>query len=433
MSLVLYSIGWWLVSPLAMLYLLWRSRRQPEYRRHWAERWGVVRARSGRTPLVWVHAVSVGETRAAQPLVDALLARDPALRVLLTHMTPTGRQTGTDLFGKRWGERVVQAYLPYDLGYATRRFFAAWRPTMGIVLETELWPNLCAAAKRAGVPVAFVNVRLSEKSLRSGLRWRGLMQPAVASLACVVAQTEDDAQRVSLLGRSDVIVAGNLKFDVSAPAEMIERGRAWRAAFGDRAVVLAASTRDGEEALLLDAWRARRGDARTLLLLVPRHPQRFGEVEALVHARGLRVARRSAVLGDGAAGAEPPTRIGEVDVLLGDSMGEMFAYYGASDVAIIGGALLPFGGQNLIEACAAGVPVVLGPHTYNFAQAAEQAVAAGAATRVADADEAVQVALALVGNPPECERMSVAAEAFARRHRGATARTMAAIERFLPR
>ena len=426
----LYSIGWCLATPLVIVYLLWRSRRQPAYRRHWPERWGLQRRRRDDAPLVWVHAVSVGETRAAQPLVAALLARDPRCRVLLTHMTPTGREAGAELLVARHGDRVVQAYLPYDYPFAPRRFLAAWRPRAGILMETELWPNLCAAAARAGVPLALVNARLSEKSLRKGLRWSRVLAPALRSLSLVVAQTPADARRIRSLAPVDVTVAGNMKFDVAPAPAQVERGRAWRARVGARAVLLAASTRDGEEALLLDAWTALRARSPEppLLVIVPRHPQRFEEVAILVQRRGLRLGRRTGFDATAPAGAHDP---GGADVLLGDSMGEMFAYYAMADVAIIGGSLLPFGGQNLIEACAAGVPVVLGQHTYNFADAAEQAIGAGAARRVPDAAGALSAALELLADAPGRRQAAERAARFAAEHRGATQRTMRAIEPLL--
>jgi len=438
----LYCLAWALATPLAVGYLLWRSRAQPAYRQHWRERWGLFPARRDERPLVWVHAVSVGETRAAQPLVAALLACDPDTRILLTHATPTGRETGAQLFAAQAG-RVVQAYLPYDGAFAPGRFLAAWRPRLGVLMETEVWPNLSAACRRAGVPLALVNARLSERSLRKGERWGVLIRPALRSLACVVAQGSADAERIARLGRAGAAVAGNLKFDVAPPEQSVALGRAWRAGLAGRPVVLAASTRDAEEALLLDAWRvhaARRAGA--LLAIVPRHPQRFEEVAALIAARGFTLARRDDLgprpdgtrdepTGDGRP--PPAADPAAVDVLLGDSMGEMFAYYAMSDVAIVGGSLLPFGGQNLIEACAVGVPVILGAHTFNFAEAAALAIEAGAAVRVADADAAVECALGIVADVGERARAAGRALDFARRHRGATARTIEALAPFLPR
>jgi len=441
-SRLLYSLGWLLATPLVVGYLLWRARRQPEYRLHWRERWGLFPRRRDPAPLAWVHAVSVGETRAAQPLVAALLARDPSLRVLLTHMTPTGRAAGAELFAARFPGRVIQAYLPYDLPPATRRFLAAWRPAFGLVMETELWPNLCASAARAGVPLALVNARLSEKSLRKGLRWRALTAPALRSLARVVAQGEADAQRIRRLADVDVVVAGNLKFDVAPPPGLLARGRGWRARAGGRPVVLAASTRDGEEALILDAWAARpAAAAQALLVLVPRHPQRFDEVATELERRGLRMVRRRALdagpLDAGAPEAGPPEAgaplPGAPEVLLGDSMGEMFAWYAMADVAIIGGSLLPFGAQNLIEACAAGVPAIVGPSTYNFADAAEQAIAAGGAVRVRDAAGAVAAACVLLADEGARTRAGECALRFAAAHRGATGRTLEAIAPLLAR
>ena len=431
-ALALYSLAWILATPLAMAYLAWRARRQPEYRRHWRERWAWWRDGAPATdpaaarPL-WIHAVSVGETRAAQPLIEALLARDPQLTILLTHMTPTGRATGEELFARRWPLRVHQQYLPYDHAWAIRRFLARWRPRLGVIMETELWPNVCAAAARAAVPLALVNARLSERSLRKGLRWRALIGPALRSLAAVLAQTDADALRLRRLGRADAPVLGNLKFDFAPPAQGLAQGAAWRAALAGRPVVVLASSRDGEEAAVLAAWRQARptGARAPLLLIVPRHPQRFDEVAGLVRAAGLALRRRTGPWLDQSAALD------DEPVLLGDSMGEMAAYYALADVAIIGGSLLPFGAQNLIEACAIGVPVVVGPHTYNFEQAAAQAIEAGAACRVADARTAVDRALALTGHDTERAAMADAARRFAAAHRGATDRTVRALAPWL--
>ncbi len=429
----LYTIAWYLATPLVLAYLLWRSRRQPEYRRHLAERFGAHPPRADMQPLVWLHAVSVGETRAAQPLVAALRERWPDCEILVTHMTPTGRATGASLFA---GAGVHQAYLPYDYPFAVRRFLRAWRPTIGIVIETELWPNLVAVARREGVPMALVNARLSDRSLRKARRWQVLIKPALAGLDLVLAQTDADARRLARLGRHAVPALGNLKFDVVAEPAQEARGHRWRAAWlaGHRSgglprfCVVAASTREGEEALLLDAWAARLRPPELasrfppLLVIVPRHPERFDEVAAMIESRGWRMARRSRLSEDDPLDAQ---------VLLGDSMGEMAAYYALADVAVIGGSLLPYGGQNLIEASAAGVPVIIGTHTFNFAEAAEQAIAADAAVRVPDASRAVREALAIVLDADRRQSMSDCALAFAGHHRGATARTLEALAPYL--
>jgi 3-deoxy-D-manno-octulosonic-acid transferase len=413
-----YSVAWWLGLPLAAAYLLWRSARQPAYRQGWAHRFGLAYPPTADGPLIWIHAVSVGETMAARPIVERLLAACPGHRILLTHMTPTGFETGERLFGGR----VERCLLPYDVPFAIGRFLRHYRPTLGILVETELWPNLVAGAEAADVPVALVNARLSERSLRKARRIRALVEPALGRLAVVCAQTEGDAARLAALGR-DAVVVGNMKFDLDADATLVERGRTWRP--DGRPVVLAASTRDGEEAAILDAWP----DTDALLAIVPRHPQRFDEVHRTMARRfGARLARRSTGGTDG-----PGASSDGCDALLGDSMGEMYAYYAMADVAILGGSLAPFGGQNLIEACAVGVPVVIGPHTYNFADAAERAIDAGAAIRVGDAKAAIAAALAIAGDPARRDRMRESALSFAAAHRGATARTVARLAPLLGR
>jgi 3-deoxy-D-manno-octulosonic-acid transferase len=429
---VLYSIGWLLATPLVIAYLLWRSRRQPEYRSRWAERFGIHPRRADDAALIWIHAVSVGETRAAQPLVHALAAAYPHARILVTAMTPTGRATARELYAKPLGTRFAQAYLPYDYAGAPRRFLRAWRPSIGLLMETELWPNLMAAAQREGVPVALVNARLSARSLARGERNRALLGPAARRLAAVLAQTHSDAERIARLGREADAVTGNLKFDNAPNEALLALGRGWRARIG-RPVLVAASTRDGEEALLWEAWRrAAAGEprgvpgspARPLLAIVPRHPQRFDEVARDAAAAGLPIARRAAL-------DDPDFDWSRVELLLGDSMGEMDAWYALAGCAVIGGSLKPFGSQNLIEACAVGCPVVVGPSTFNFAEAAEQAIAAGAATRVTDADAAIAEGLRLLDDPAAARAMGAAGAGFAATHRGATRRTLDALRPLL--
>ena len=426
MNRTLYSLLWWLALPLVLARLWWRGRKEPGYRAHWGERLGFYGPpphdqRSGR-PTFMVHAVSVGETRAAEPLVEALLARWPDCRILLTHMTPTGRATGRALFGKH-GERVVQSFLPYDTGFMVRRFLRHFAPRVCVLMETEVWPNLIAGCAADNVPVALVNARLSERSLRRGQRFGGIMMDAARAMTVVAAQTEADAARIRSLGAPQVAVTGSIKFDVVPPQAALDTGAWLRARFPDRLVFLCASTRDGEEALILDAWQ-RRADkpASALLAIVPRHPQRFDEVAQMVGARGLSLQRRSQI------GAE----LVEAQVLLGDSMGEMFAYYAACDCAFIGGSLLPLGGQNLIEACALGKPVLVGEHTFNFLDATEEAVAAGGALRVPDADVLVAQALRLLQHPDARAAMGAQAASFAGRHRGATLRTVELLQRIIP-
>ncbi|WP_176040845.1 lipid IV(A) 3-deoxy-D-manno-octulosonic acid transferase [Burkholderia stabilis] len=429
----IYRALWWLVAPIAVIRLYVRSRKERGYREHIGERFGHVsgRSRDDRAPLIWVHAVSVGETRAAQPLIDALMHARPDARILLTHMTPSGRATGEQIFG----DRVLRCYLPYDMPGAVRRFLRAWRPTLGLVMETEVWPTLIDECRRADVPLVLTNARMSARSFRRAAKFGAATRDVFGGFSRVLAQSPADAERLTSLGARNVSVLGNLKFDMTTPPELAARGHAWRDAIGSRPVWVAASTRENEEALVLQAFAAMRTPG-ALLVLVPRHPQRFAEVEALVERSGLKGARRSVWAADAAAlaagrpAAEPLSD--DVTVLLGDSMGELGAYYAAADVAFIGGSLLPLGGQNLIEACAVGVPVLIGPHVFNFTQATADAVAAGAAMQVADPLDLAHVLDALFADKARRIAMGAAGAAFASRHRGATARTVDVLAALLP-
>jgi len=416
-----YTVGWWLALPLIAIYLLWRSLRQPEYRSHWGERFlGRGAKPPAGKPVIWVHAVSVGETRAAQPLIEALAAQLPDASFVLTHMTPTGRAVGAGVAARLSG-RLVQRYLPYDFDLPVRRFLQETQPAIGIILETELWPSLLFGAHAARVPVLLVNARLSEKSLAKANRGGGLIRAAARMVTRVAAQSEADRARIVQIYDGPVEVLGNLKFDLAPPVELVEQGRSLRAALGPRPVWLFASSRDGEEALVLDALKSlqTKMGSDPIFVIVPRHPQRFDEVARLIEARGFACARRSA-----GAFAAPPA---QGTILLGDSMGEMAMYYAAADLALIGGSLLPFGAQNLIEACAVGTPVVLGPSTFNFMQAANDALAAGAAVQVETATQALVAFDELSRDDARRAAMAAAAREFAAAHRGATARTVAMI------
>ncbi len=413
---LLYSILWLIALPFAFLHLTLRARRQPEYLGHWGERLGLAPITPDGQPLIWLHAVSVGETRAAAPLVKALRARHTHHRILLTHATPTGRATGRELFG----DDVAQCYLPYDFPPLVWLFLRRIRPCLGVIMETEIWPNLFASCARRGIPLFLVNARLSAKSARGYGRFPALTRAALNRLTGIAAQTAADAQRLGDLGADRVEISGNVKFDVTAPVNCQEVAETLRSLFAGRFVFLAASTREGEEALLLDALSGLTLPD-LLLVLVPRHPQRFDAVAEMLHQRNLATVRRSARQMPSAA-----TR-----VFLGDSMGELAAYYAAADVAYVGGSLVPLGGQNLIEAAAAGCPALIGPHTWNFAEAAEQAVACGAAQRVADAGELAVTLEGLYRDANTRARMREAGLNFAATNRGATARVMAMLERHL--
>lgn len=423
----LYTLLLCLLLPYILFHLLWRSRRQPEYLRHVGERFGFYRGKPA-APTLWIHAVSVGETRAAAPLVAQLQARYPGHEILLTHMTPTGREAGRQLFG----ERVRQCYLPYDFPFAVRRFLDHFKPEIGLLMETEIWFNLVRACRKNGVPLLLVNARMSEKSAAKYAWFKSLSRESLRALAAIAAQTEADARRLAELGAPSVQVGGNLKFDVTVPQSAIDLGKALRARFGaGRPVFLAASTREGEEPLILQAL-SKIGIPNLLTVIVPRHPQRFQQVAEMLTQRGIRFQRRSE-WGLAGMGGRPPDRpvSAETRVVLGDSMGEMFAYYAACDIAFIGGSLLPLGGQNLIEAAALGKPALIGPYTFNFAEASELALQAGAALRVANADELAETVEDLLKTPEKIRAMSDAALSFAGQHRGATERLMALAEPFL--
>jgi 3-deoxy-D-manno-octulosonic-acid transferase len=408
-----YSLLLRALVPAALARVWWRGRREPLYRTAWPERLGFG-ARDATPGRLWLHAVSLGETRAAAALVHALRLQRPGVRLLLTHGTATGREAGHALL--RDGD--AQAWLPWDTPGAVRRFLRAHRPLAGVLMETEVWPNLLHAAAAQGVPMLLASARLSERSLARAKRLDALMRPAARLVARVLAQTYGDARRLREAGAGDVVVCGNLKFDVDPDPALLDRGRRWRRSI-PRPVVLAASTREGEEAPLLQHWR-RLPAPRPLLLLVPRHPQRFDAVADLVAGAGLALARRS-------RWAEtPPADALQADVWLGDSMGEMPLYYATAHVALLGGSFERFGGQNLIEAAACGCPVVMGPHTYNFAQAAEHSLAAGASHRVADLAEGVARAVSLAADPAH-DAMSQRCQAFADAHRGAAARIARAV------
>jgi 3-deoxy-D-manno-octulosonic-acid transferase len=397
-------------TPLYLARLWWRGRREPGYREAIAERLGHGR-HPGSSGAVWIHAVSLGETRAASALIDALRAARPGMRLLLTHGTATGRAAGAALL--RPGDH--QAWLPYDTPGAVRRFLRHHKPALGVLMETEVWPNLLHEAARARVPMVLANARLSERSAAKGQRLRALLHPAGQKLALALAQTEADAQRLRAAGVARVEVCGNLKYDLKPDEAQLARGRAWRAA-GERPVVVAASTREGEEAELLAAW-ARQPAPRPVLLVVPRHPQRFDEVAALAQAQGLRLERRSA-WGD----AGPVGDDWLADLWLGDSLGEMPLYFGLGDLGLQGGSFKPFGAHNFIEAAACGCPMVLGPSVFNFAEAARQALAAGAAWQAPDWAAALRQVQRVLADQPAHAGAVQAAQDFAALHRGAAAR-----------
>ena len=433
----IYTLLMHLAIPAILVRLWWRGRIESGYRQFIGERFGGAdEGGSGGgkgTPRIWIHAVSVGEVRAAVPLIAGLRVAHPESRVVLTCMTPSGRRTARDLLTSN----VSVCYLPYDLPWALGRFITRWRPMMLVVMETELWPNLLAACQTRKVQAFLANARLSEKS-RSGYAKvapiRALAADAFGKFNAVMAQSTADAERLRSLGAHNVVVTGNVKFDLVIEPSMLTLGAAWRAPIAavQRPILLLASTREHEEMALVDAFRRMYLDnsaqeaavsMRPLLVVVPRHPSRFDDVDARIRSTGLRMARRSS-LAAASAGEGPPA---DVDVWLGDSMGEMQAYYAMCDIAIIGGSFQPLGGQNLIEAAALGKPIIMGPSTFNFAEAVRLARAADAMISVTDAEGAMKESMALLGDHARLRCIGANAGAFAEGHRGATEKTLAVI------
>ena len=422
MMRALYSLAATAAQPFLRRKLRRRGRTEPGYLQAVDERFGVY-DKEAEPGALWIHAVSLGETRAAAILLERLRHLRPGLRVLLTHGTATGRAEGELLLGP--GDR--QAWLPWDAPRAVRRFLNHFQPAAGVLMETELWPNLVAQCKERGVPLLLANARLNEKSLKSTLRLASLSRPAYAALAAVWAQTEADAVRLAHAGATVKGVFGNLKFDATIDTALLAQGKAWRTAAG-RPVVMFASSREGEEAEFFGVLRAARdtagaGARQVQWLVVPRHPQRFDEVAALAAQHGFSVSRRSEWTG------QP----GTADVWLGDSLREMALYFGMADVALLGGSFAPLGGQNLIEAAACGCPLVMGPHTFNFAEAAELALDAGAAMRVASMQEGVRTALALLRDEARRQAAVRGAAQFAVAHQGAAQKTAEAVLQFMQR
>lgn len=408
---VCYALFGALLLPLLFVRLWWRGRKNPGYRKNIGERFG----RYTTSPLrdtIWIHAVSVGETRAAAPLIALLEQRYPETPIVLTHMTATGRATGEALFGKRaLGKDITQLWLPYDYRFAVRAFLDHVQPKWALLMETEVWPNVIAECSHRNIRCFLVNARMSEHSAAHYARFASFTRPIFAALTGVAAQTEDDAQRLRALGACNVTVTGNLKFDIDMPENARTLGAVLRQRFGQRPVWIAASTRDGEETLLLDAL-LRQPDALppgTLTVIVPRHPERFESVAEQLRTRGLAFSKRSD------DNDVPP----EISFVLGDSMGEMFAYYTAADLAFVGGSLLPLGGQNLLEPLAAGTPALIGPHTFNFKDISDAACTVVAVKRVNDADALIVQVGALLRDNEARQTMRNAGLRFLEEHRGA--------------
>ena len=425
----LYNVLLYTAKPLAWMYLSKRAKKQPEYNDHWDERFGkgkYPKPQEGRTR-IWIHAVSVGEMRATIPLIEGILHRWYNVDIMLTCMTPTGRAVAETIIG-RFAHRVVVCYLPYDTeGYMTR-FMKQTKPALCLLMETEVWPNLTYVAQKLNIPVLLVNARLSEKSLQKSMKVKSLIMPAMGRLKMTLAQSQDDAERLIKLGCKDVQVVGNLKFDYVPNSAQLRIAAEFKK-MAQRPILILASSRDGEEYSFLKTVEEQKknwGDKKPLVIIIPRHPQRFKEVLKLIQGTGKSVLSRSQIRN----WREALSQNGP-EYILGDSMGEMALYYALGDVALMGGSYAPFGSQSMIEPCSIGIPTVVGPSTFNFSDAVEEAEKAGAILRAQDFEEGVRKAYDLMNNQEEWNKVHQNALLFAESQRGATERIIKMVDKVL--
>ena len=373
---LVYSALFYFLTPLILGRLFWRGRKQPSYSRRWLERLAIYDSEP-ESGVIWFHAVSVGEAEAAFPLIRAVKERFPEQTLLVTATTPTGSARIQEVLG----DAARHVYLPYDLPDCVDRFIRHYRPALAVVLETEIWPNLYRACGKRGIPLAIVNGRLSEKSARGYLRLRSLTRESLSYVRLIAAQTEEDARRYVAIGANpeSVSVAGNVKFDNELPNDVQDRAKGLRRAlFGKRPILIAGSTHPGEEIQILTAFEALRGEFPELLVvLAPRHPHRVGDVVAECGKMGLTTRLRS----------ENKPCDESIDVFLLDTLGELRGFYAASDIAFVGGSLMPIGGHNVLEPAAAGLPVLFGPHLFNFAEIGRKLKESGGGIEVENAEE----------------------------------------------
>ena len=394
-----------LLLPFILFRLWWQGRQAPELRRNWQQRLGFVPRASG--TVVWVHAVSVGETIAAAPMVRRLLARNPSITILMTAMTDTGLTQAKKMFG----DQVQYAYAPYDTPGSIRRFLNRANPRILVIMETEIWPNMIRQSRSRGVPVFLINARLSERSARGYERVKSLVAPIMRSISWVAAQAEKDAERFRRIGvaASKVTVTGSVKFDVDIPEAVREASRELKASFSSRPVWIAGSTHEGEEAQLLEAHRQLlNSHPDALLILVPRHPERFESVTEKVSKQAFSLARRSR--------SEDPS---SADVYLGDTMGELMMLYGVSDVAFVGGSLIERGGHNPLEPAGWGIPVISGPHVFNFETIYQRLVDDRGVVIVSGSDDLFQHLLTLFDDVDERQASGQRALSVVNKNRGA--------------
>ncbi len=404
--------------PALLVRLLWRARRNPAHWRNWHERLGIYRRSAPTPPTIWVHAVSVGESMAAVPLIRALREREGTPPIVVTTTTATGAET----IARVLGDSVTHAYFPYDVPPAPERFLQRFQPRLLIILETELWPNVLAACRRRDIPVMVANARLSQRSLQAYLKLAPLSRELVRALTCIAAQTAADGERFRRLGAAPdrISITGSLKFDLDLPASLLEQAEALRRSLGvNRPVLMLGSTREGEEAILLEACRTLREEfTHLLVVLAPRHPERFAQARELAVDAGFEVVTYSS--------GRPCTPTTGVYLL--DVMGELPRFYAAADIAFVGGSLLDYGGHNVLEPAALGTPVLTGPHVFNFAEICRLLAAGGALHMVADGAELVAAAARWLRDSNERDAVGRTGRDIVLRHRGATRTTLRLID-----
>lgn len=416
----IYTLLFYLAIPFLLLRLIWRGFRAPDYLKRWPERFGFISARTSQSPLIWVHAVSVGEVEASRPLVKGLQENYPQHQLLITTMTPTGSERVKRLFG----QKVLHVYLPYDMPFAIKRFLKAMRPQFGIIMETELWPNLLLTCHKQHIPLVIANARLSERSAKGYQRFAKFSRQMLQSLPLIATQTQADRQRFQALGApaERVHAVGNLKYEINLPASLHEQAEAMRSMWGNRPVWIAASTHEGEEEIILNAAKQVRAKFNDLLLvIVPRHPERFDRVAGLCRRSGLKTLRRS----------ENKPCPSTTQVLVVDTMGELPLFYAAADLSLIGGSMVPHGGHNLLEPAALGRAVITGPHYFNFTEITERFLQFGAVVKVNNSVELAQAASQLLADPKRRAEMGEAGLDLINQSKGASARLLNLIQRHI--